>query len=78
MGDLPSMLAEAEYATVSEFDAAAFAGFVRTPPGVDANSMLRLAGFGLDAPHPGRALADMRLGNEVHRWRPQEAGHEHV
>ena len=33
--------------------AAAFAGFVRTPPGVDANSMLRLAGFGLDLPAVG-------------------------
>ena len=34
--------------------AAAFAGFVRTPPGVDANSMLRLAGFGLDLPAVGQ------------------------
>jgi hypothetical protein len=34
--------------------AAAFAGFVRTPPGVDANSMLRLAGFGLDLPAIGQ------------------------
>jgi hypothetical protein len=34
--------------------AAAFAGFVRTPPGVDANSMMRLAGFGLDLPPVGQ------------------------
>jgi hypothetical protein len=34
--------------------AAAFAGFVRTPPGVDASSMLRLAGFGLDLPAVGQ------------------------
>jgi len=34
--------------------AAAFAGFVRTPPGVDANAMLRLAGFGLDLPAVGQ------------------------
>jgi hypothetical protein len=33
--------------------AAAFAGFVRTPPEVDANAMLRLAGFGLDLPAVG-------------------------
>jgi hypothetical protein len=34
--------------------AAAFAGFVRTPPGVDASAMLRLAGFGLDLPAVGQ------------------------
>jgi len=34
--------------------AAAFAGFVRTPPEVDANAMLRLAGFGLDLPALGQ------------------------
>jgi hypothetical protein len=34
--------------------AAAFAGFVRTPPDVDANAMLRLAGFGLDLPALGQ------------------------
>jgi hypothetical protein len=34
--------------------AAAFAGFVRTPPEVDANAMLRLAGFGLDLPAVGQ------------------------
>jgi len=34
--------------------AAAFAGFVRTPPDVDANAMLRLAGFGLDLPPVGQ------------------------
>jgi len=34
--------------------AAAFAGFVRTPPEVDANAMLRLAGFGLDLPAIGQ------------------------
>ncbi|HYQ42616.1 MAG TPA: hypothetical protein VER11_11635 [Polyangiaceae bacterium] len=34
--------------------AAAFAGFVRTPPDVDANAMLRLAGFGLDLPAVGQ------------------------
>lgn len=34
--------------------AAAFAGFVRTPPAVDANDMLRLAGFGLDLPAVGQ------------------------
>jgi hypothetical protein len=33
--------------------AAAFAGFVRTPPEVDASAMLRLAGFGLDLPAVG-------------------------
>ncbi|MET0791497.1 MAG: hypothetical protein ABW061_08240, partial [Polyangiaceae bacterium] len=33
--------------------AAAFAGFVRTPPDVDASAMLRLAGFGLDLPAVG-------------------------
>jgi hypothetical protein len=34
--------------------AAAFAGFVRTPPEVDANAMLSLAGFGLDLPPVGQ------------------------
>ena len=34
--------------------AAAFAGFVRTPPEVDAAAMLRLAGFGLDLPSVGQ------------------------
>jgi hypothetical protein len=34
--------------------AAAFAGFVRTPPEVDASAMLRLAGFGLDLPAVGQ------------------------
>jgi len=34
--------------------AAAFAGFVRTPPDVDAGAMLRLAGFGLDLPAVGQ------------------------
>jgi hypothetical protein len=34
--------------------AAAFAGFVRTPPAVDANAMLNLAGFGLDLPSLGQ------------------------
>jgi hypothetical protein len=34
--------------------AAAFAGFVRTPPEVDANAMLRLAGFGLALPAVGQ------------------------
>ncbi len=34
--------------------AAAFAGFVRTPPEVDAGAMLRLAGFGLDLPAVGQ------------------------
>ncbi|HET7540301.1 MAG TPA: hypothetical protein VFK05_10540, partial [Polyangiaceae bacterium] len=34
--------------------AAAFAGFVRTPPEVDANAMLSLAGFGLDLPAVGQ------------------------
>ena len=33
--------------------AAAFAGFVRTPPEVDASAMLKLAGFGLDLPAVG-------------------------
>lgn len=37
--------------------AAAFAGFVRTPPDVDANAMLRLAGFGLDLPALGQCAA---------------------
>ncbi len=47
--------------------AAAFAGFVRTPPEVDAGSMLRLAGFGLDLPpvgqcaEPNRAAAGVPL-----------------
>lgn len=43
--------------------AAAFAGFVRTPPAVDAAAMLRLAGFGLDLPLPGACA-------EVNRERP--------
>ncbi len=34
--------------------AAAFAGFVRTPPEVDVNSMMHLAGFGLDLPAIGQ------------------------
>ena len=34
--------------------AAAFAGFVRTPPEVDASAMLSLAGFGLDLPAVGQ------------------------
>jgi hypothetical protein len=34
--------------------AAAFAGFVRTPPEVDANAMMNLAGFGLDLPAIGQ------------------------
>jgi hypothetical protein len=34
--------------------AAAFAGFVRTPPEVDANAMMNLAGFGLDLPTIGQ------------------------
>jgi hypothetical protein len=33
--------------------ATAFAGFVRTPPEVDANAMMRVAGFGLDLPAVG-------------------------
>jgi hypothetical protein len=33
--------------------ATAFAGFVRTPPEVDANAMMHLAGFGLDLPAVG-------------------------
>lgn len=34
--------------------ATAFAGFVRTPPEVDANAVMRLAGFGLDLPGVGQ------------------------
>lgn len=34
--------------------ASAFAGFVRTPPGVDADAVMRLAGFGLDLPAVGQ------------------------
>ena len=40
--------------TVEAPRAAAFAGFVRTPPEVDANAMLSLAGFGLDLPPVGQ------------------------
>jgi hypothetical protein len=40
--------------------AAAFAGFVRTPPEVDANAMLRLAGFGLDLPAVGQCAEPNR------------------
>ena len=40
--------------------AAAFAGFVRTPPEVDANAVLRLAGFGLDLPSVGRCAEPSR------------------
>ena len=40
--------------------AAAFAGFVRTPPEVDAASMLRLAGFGLDLPALGQCAEPNR------------------
>ena len=34
--------------------ATAFAGFVRTPPDVDANAVMHLAGFGLDLPPVGQ------------------------
>jgi hypothetical protein len=34
--------------------ATAFAGFVRTPPEVDANAVMRIAGFGLDLPAVGQ------------------------
>jgi hypothetical protein len=34
--------------------ATAFAGFVRTPPEVDANAVMHLAGFGLDLPAVGQ------------------------
>lgn len=34
--------------------ATAFAGFVRTPPEVDVNAMMHLAGFGLDLPAIGQ------------------------
>jgi hypothetical protein len=34
--------------------ATAFAGFVRTPPEVDANAVMQLAGFGLDLPAVGQ------------------------
>ncbi len=34
--------------------ATAFAGFVRTPPEVDANAVMQLAGFGLDLPTLGQ------------------------
>ncbi len=34
--------------------AAAFAGFVRTPPEVDASAVMQLAGFGLDLPAVGQ------------------------
>ncbi len=34
--------------------ATAFAGFVRTPPEVDANSVMHMAGFGLDLPAVGQ------------------------
>lgn len=40
--------------------AAAFAGFVHTPPEVDANAMLRLAGFGLDLPSVGMCAEPTR------------------
>ena len=40
--------------------AAAFAGFVRTPPEVDANAVLRLAGFGLDLPSVGQCAEPSR------------------
>ena len=40
--------------------AAAFAGFVRTPPEVDANAVLRLAGFGLDLPAVGQCADSNR------------------
>lgn len=40
--------------------AAAFAGFVRTPPDVDASAMLRLAGFGLDLPALGKCAEPNR------------------
>ncbi len=39
---------------------AAFAGFVRTPPEVDAGAMLRLAGFGLDLPAIGQCAEPNR------------------
>ena len=46
--------------------AAAFAGFVRTPPEVDANAMLRLAGFGLDLPQVGQcAEPNHERGNSM-------------
>jgi hypothetical protein len=40
--------------------AAAFAGFVRTPPEVDASAMLELAGFGLDLPAVGQCAEPNR------------------
>lgn len=40
--------------------AAAFAGFVRTPPEVEASAMLRLAGFGLDLPALGQCAEPNR------------------
>ncbi|MEP7052599.1 MAG: hypothetical protein ABJB12_19685 [Pseudomonadota bacterium] len=40
--------------------AAAFAGFVRTPPEVDAAAVLRLAGFGLDLPALGQCAEPNR------------------
>ena len=40
--------------------AAAFAGFVRTPPDVDASAMLQLAGFGLDLPTVGQCAEPNR------------------
>jgi hypothetical protein len=40
--------------------AAAFAGFVRTPPEVDANAMMQVAGFGLDLPAVGQCAEPNR------------------
>jgi hypothetical protein len=40
--------------------AAAFAGFVRSPPDVDPSAMLRLAGFGLDLPMVGQCAEPNR------------------
>lgn len=40
--------------------ATAFAGFVRTPPEVDANAVMHLAGFGLDLPSVGQCAEQNR------------------
>lgn len=50
--------------------AAAFAGFVRSPPDVDANAMLRLAGFGLDLPVVGQCAEPNRERPSSVRLRP--------
>jgi len=50
--------------------AAAFAGFVRTPPEVDASAMLRLAGFGLDLPVAGQCSEPSRERNGNVRLSP--------